>query len=372
MSIRIAFVGDIMPGGVLHGKPSGVSEEVKRYLDSFDFRIGTLECAIGNDPNFDPVKMSLKQDVIYAPDNDLEKLVELGIDCVSLANNHAFDLGENGLLNTITQLDRLGIRHCGAGMNIEEASRPVIVEKYGVKIGFLGFCDYLEETVGYVPVATHNSPGMNSLAGDYVEQVKQVSSRVDYLYLIIHWGIEHTFWPDERMLNIAKSCINAGASGIIGGHQHRVQPLVSYKDHPIFLGLGNFLFPPRYLYPPRPMYYPDLNEDTSQFPVTDGYPWVQVPTYKIWKRLGRIGAIASININPDKSQTSELCIVEMADHIKLVFPVNSPFNLRDKIESTIIRKSILNSGNYRIFSLVRLANRVYQGVKRRITQFLKK
>ena len=257
-------------------------------------------------------------------------------------------------------------------MNIEEASRPVIVEKYGVKIGFLGFCDYLEETVGYVPVATHNSPGMNSLAGDYLEQVKQVSSRIDYLYLIIHWGIEHTFWPDERMLNIAKSCINAGAAGIIGGHQHRVQPLVSYKDHPIFLGLGNFLFPPRYLYPPRPMYYPDLNEDTSQFPVTDGYPWVQVPTYKIWKRLGRVGAIASVNINPDKSQTSELCIVEMADHIKLVFPVNSPFNLRDKIESTIIRKSILNSGNYRIFSLVRLANRVYQGVKRRITQFLKK
>ena len=93
MSVKIAFVGDIMPGGVLHGKTSGVSKEVKNYLTSFDIRVGTLECAIGDEPNFDPIKMGLKQDVIYAPNINLNKLVELGISCVKNSSKISHDYG---------------------------------------------------------------------------------------------------------------------------------------------------------------------------------------------------------------------------------------------------------------------------------------
>lgn len=345
MSLKICFLGDIMPGGVLHNKPSGVSAEVKEYLSGFDLRIGTLECAIGDTPDFDPVKMSLKQDVIYAPNINLNKLKELGINCVSLANNHAFDLGANGLENTIAQLDKLGIAHCGAGRNYEEASEPVVIECKGLRIGIIGLCDNQENTVGYVPVATESCPGMNSIGCDFISQIKSLRRRVDFLYVMIHWGEENTFWPSSYMLDIAKKCVDAGADGIIGGHQHRVQPLVTYRNKPIFLGLGNFLFPPRYLRPPRPMYYPAEEEDTSQFPITDSYPWVETPTYKIWKRLGRIGACGLIEIDSAKNQISDISLFRMNDNHAVIFADKSVFKFSERILLSIINVLIPNSGN---------------------------
>ncbi|MBD5260578.1 MAG: CapA family protein [Bacteroides sp.] len=360
MSLKIAFTGDIMPGGVLHNKEIRSSQEMISYLKGFDLRIGTLECAIGDEPVFDPVKMALKQDVIYAPNINLNKLKALGIDCVSLANNHAFDLGEEGLRNTIQQLDLLGIAHCGAGLTVDEASKPAILQCRGKKIGIIGLCDNRDDTVGYVPVATESSSGMNSISNDYRTQVINLKRDVDYVFVMIHWGHEHTFWPDGYMLDIAYQCIDSGADGIIGGHQHRVQPLIHYHDKPIFLGLGNFLFPPRYLRAPRPMYYPDENEDTSKFPVTDVYPWVDQPTYKIWKRLGRIGAIGSIVLEDNKKIASNLKITQINEKHCLEFPNDVPFTTIEKITLKLIRSSIFNNGNYSMYSIMRF---LYRGIR---------
>ena len=117
-----------MPAGVHHGKKDNyIKSDVLEFLKSFDIRVATLECAIGDKPSFDPEKMVRKQDIVYAPTSDLYRVKEMGIDVVSLANNHAFDLGEEGLINTCKQLDKLGIKYCGAGLNSEEASRPAVV-----------------------------------------------------------------------------------------------------------------------------------------------------------------------------------------------------------------------------------------------------
>ncbi|NMB50379.1 MAG: hypothetical protein GX997_08010 [Bacteroidales bacterium] len=102
-NIKIAFVGDIMPGGVLHGISSGyISNRLLTYLNNFDLRIGTLERAIGDNFDFDKRKMKGKKSIIYSKNIDIEKLVLLNIDAVSLANNHVFDLGKDGLYNTFT------------------------------------------------------------------------------------------------------------------------------------------------------------------------------------------------------------------------------------------------------------------------------
>ncbi len=370
--ISIAFVGDIMPGGVLHKQPSGVSVAVKNFLNEFDIRIGTLECAIGNEPNFDPVKMGLEQDVIYAPDINLQKLKELGISCVSLANNHAFDLGKDGLINTIKQLDAIGIAHCGAGMNIEEASKPAILECKGKKVGFIGLCDNKMNTVGYVPVATDMTPGMNSIGNDYISQIKKLRSLVDYVYIIVHWGQEHTFWPDITMFRFAEICINAGADGIIGGHQHRVQPLITYRRKPIFLGLGNFLFPPRFLRAPRPMYYPEENEDTSEYPITDSYPWVDRPTYKIWKRLGRIGTIGCIRILSDNRQEYTMRIVIMNDQHSVCFPEKNPFKLVERIQLDIVKYTNPDSGFRGTYKMAKFIRRVLISGTYRLGRLIKR
>ena len=372
MNLRIAFLGDIMPGGILHKKSSGVSEEVKNFLNDFDLRIGTLECAIGNEPTFDPVKMSLKQDVIYAPNIDLDKLVELGIDCVSLANNHAFDLGKEGLENTIKQLDRLGIAHCGAGRDYKEASAPAVIDIKGNKVGIIGVCDNRDNTVGYVPIADGRNAGMNSISHNYLQQIRDLRSSVDYLYIVIHWGVEHTFWAEKYMLKFAQDCIKTGADGIIGGHQHRVQPLIKFNNKPIFLGLGNFLFPPRYLRAPRPMYYPSEDEDTSNYPVTDSYPWVDKPTYKIWKKLGRIGAIGVIENYDDKKSSSYIRIVEMTERHSLIFPSKSPFSLKESLQLKLIKLSHFNSGSLYAYLSLKFVRRVVRSIWYRTAPLLSK
>ncbi len=329
-----------MPGGVLHNRTLWVQDELQQIFDSLDLRIGTLECAIGDTPTFDPVKMGLKQDVIYAPNSDLKKLSKLRINCVSLANNHAFDLGAEGLKNTIAQLDKLGIAHCGAGMNATEAITPAILTIKGKTIGLIGLCDYRDETVGYVPIATDSSPGMNSIKdGKYINQIKHLKEITDYVIIIIHWGIEHSFWPTPAMLDVARKCIDSGADIIVGGHQHRVQPITEIKGHPIFWGLGNFLFPARFLTPPRPMYYPSENEDTSQYPITDVYPWVSQPTLKVWKRLGRIGTLGIVEINNREFSPTQI-LLELKDDKELRMADGGTVKRNERIELRIVKFSI--------------------------------
>ena len=106
----VVSVGDIMPGGLLHGTDEKVvSLAVQSLLDKGDIRVGTLECAIGNAPVFIKEKMIRSGDVIYAQDIDLKRLVDLKINLVSLANNHFFDLTDAGAVHTRGMLDRKSV-----------------------------------------------------------------------------------------------------------------------------------------------------------------------------------------------------------------------------------------------------------------------
>ncbi len=182
-------------------------------------------------------------DVIYAKDVDVNKLRALNIDVVSLANNHVFDLGPEGIQHTIDVLDNAGIKHCGAGMNLEEAARPVVVELDGKKIAFIAFCDWRPETTGWCLMATEDSAGVNPLYDEHVEkQIKEAKSKYDYVAVIPHWGREHTYWPTNNVYKLADKMIEWGADIIFGGHTHRIQPVVLRKKKCVAYSMGNFLF----------------------------------------------------------------------------------------------------------------------------------
>lgn len=289
--IKITAVGDIMPGGILAGVNTGyISQEVLEVLQGADIRVGTLETAIGNEPNFNEEKMKRKGDVIYAKDEDLNKLRQLSFDIVSLANNHYFDLGLEGARHTIQLLDELGIQHIGAGNNIQEASAPVVKVVHDKKVAFLAFCD--NEKMGWCPWATETEPGVNPMYDDYVvSEIKKYKQQNDYVVVMCHWGKEHTWVTTPRVYKKAKKMMKAGADLILGSHPHRVQPVVKYKKASIAYSMGNFLFPDRLLTKPRSTYYPEEPIDFSSLPVTDGYPYVECVTYKKWKPFGRVGMI---------------------------------------------------------------------------------
>lgn len=297
--IRIACVGDIMPGGILHNKDvEFIDKEVEDYLSLADVRVGTLECAVGDKPTFDPEKMCRKQDIVYTPNADLIRVKSLGVNVVSLANNHIYDLGHNGLVNTIEQLKKLGIQYCGAGNNLEEASRPAVVEVNNKKLAFLAYCDYQDKTVGYVPFAEAGKSGVNPMYTAHVlSEIQKYKKIYDYVFVITHWGTEHTYFPLPEVWKLSRQMVQAGADGIIGGHTHRVQPILDIEGKPVIFSLGNFSFFDRYINAPRPTYYPAPEENTDNYPITYEYPYVKEPTLKLWPYLARIGMIVQLTID---------------------------------------------------------------------------
>lgn len=299
--MKIIAVGDIMPGGILSGIESGyVSQEVLNVLKQGDVRVGTLETAIGNEPTCYEEKMKRKADVIYAKDSDLKKLVDLGINIVSLANNHFFDLGPEGAVHTIELLDKLGIEHIGAGRNLEEASKPVVKWFDGMSVAFLAFCDWHEETVGWCPFATDNAPGVNPMYDDYVtEEIQKYKNKYDFVIVMPHWGKEYRVLPMKEVYKMAKGMINAGADLILGGHTHSIQPVWTYKNKSVVFSMGNFLFPDRLITKPRSTYYPESPINVLSLPTTEGYPYVETVTYKKWKGMARYGQIVQIAFEYD-------------------------------------------------------------------------
>lgn len=310
-SITISAVGDIMPGGMLSGINEGfVSNEILKILNSADIRVGTLETAIGSEPIWEEGKMQRLGDVIYAKDVDVNKLKTLNIDIVSLANNHVFDLGSEGIRHTIEVLDKMGIKHCGAGMNIEEASKPVVIEKNNKTIAFVAFCDWRLETTGWCLMASENSAGVNPLYDNHVEeQIKQLKSKYDYVVVIPHWGKEHTYWTTNMVYRLADDMLKWGADVVLGGHTHRIQPVVLRKKKCVAYSMGNFLFIDRIIVHPRSTWYPDDDDefDINSIPRTNCYPYVEEPTLKCSPEKNRVGLIVKVSLNEDSIGYQTFC-----------------------------------------------------------------
>lgn len=303
--ISIYSVGDIMPGGVLSGSDqSCVKEEVLHLLQKSDVCCGTLECAFGNQPTYDEKKVADRGNVIYAKDEDIVRLKELHIDVVSLANNHFFDLGAEGANHTIKLLDEQGIFHCGAGNNLHEASKPVILKIKDKTIAFLAFCDTNYNNVFYCTYATENSPGVNPMTEENViKQIKFNAAHYDYVVVLAHWGKEHTFYPNLTIDNMARLMIKTGAVAVLGSHPHRVQPVINTRGGSIVYSMGNFLFPERLIAPPKVTYYPSEPIDYSLLPVTEYYPIVDCVTLKTLPYLARVGMIVITEIGNSNTKS---------------------------------------------------------------------
>ena len=328
--MRLFLCGDIMPGGVLPYQVEYLDQNLKQHLQSFDVRIGTLECAIGTGIPYDKSKMQGNKNIVYARDEDFYRIREMNFNVVSLANNHVFDLGEEGLRNTIKTLKENNIAYVGAGMNISQASRPAVLTVKGKTIAFLAACMYGNKYLGYIELAEGGKAGVNPLNIQQISaDIKMAKQQYDYVFVLPHWGKEHDLFPMNECVMMAKEMIDAGADGIFGSHAHVPQPHISYHGKPICFGMGNFLFPDFYLYPPRPIWYPEKEYDFSTIKVRKGYPdFVQEPSKATWGKMERVGEIVTCSVN--NSVRASYDLVQMTDNNVLIFHPN-PTPIRRKL-----------------------------------------
>lgn len=182
-----------------------------------------------------------KQFTFRLPQDRLHLMNEMGIDIVTMANNHILDYGPYGITDSIAALQEAGIRYVGVGENLEEAKKLEIMEVKGKKIGFLGTSRvYMSSDWA----AGENHPGVFSTYDPTLalEEIKKADALVDYLVVYVHWGVERETEPKEYQRVMGKQYVDAGADMVIGSHPHVLQPLEYYKEKPIMYSLGNFVF----------------------------------------------------------------------------------------------------------------------------------
>lgn len=301
--IRIAILGDIVTGGVLKYRSDFVlSEQLSRYLRRFDLRVGTLESPYGDITS----QSGIKDNIVFSPVDTFNILELLKVDVVSLANNHIFDLSTNGFKQTIDLLTKSGMKHCGAGTNLEDASKPAILDVNNIRLGFLAYCNR-NATLSKFEEATQDTKGVAPLDLETLKlNVRELRKECDYVILLIHWGIEYTWLVTPSIQSTASQILDTGVDAIIGSHTHRVQPYCKIKQKPVYFSLGNFLFPNFLIDPPLTISYPEFFDLSmiSELPTSRKYQTIERRTLRVWPLLSRIGMIAEISID-DRSMTTK-------------------------------------------------------------------
>lgn len=296
--MRMLVVGDVMPGGILAYQNQYWEGEMKSYFNHWDLRIGTLECAIGDNYPYDKEKTATTNAIVFCKEAEALKLVKMGFNVLSLANNHVTDLGIDGLKNTIRFLEKHNIDYCGAGMNIEEAKKPVIIKtRSGQTLAIIG-CLFKEKAPMIFHAADDNKAGVYQTTIEELEAyVRQLKQTYDYVFCMPHWAEEHKYLPPLYCKEYAKRLAKAGADAIFGDHTHLINPVTKEDGIPCFYSLGNFLFPDMVLTPPRPMFYPNQNELKDITNRVWSYPKrINVPSIAVWKQRNRIGMVAEIDL----------------------------------------------------------------------------
>lgn len=226
MAVTIALAGDTMLGrGVAerlsHRQPRPLfTPAVHRAVADADLFLLNLECCVSD--RGAPVDLPGKAFFFRAPPRAADVLAGLGVDAVSLANNHAHDFGPEALLDTRDLLARAGIRVVGAGATAHEARAPLIMEVGGLRTGLLAVTDhpaeYAADTdragVAYADLWNQEVPDW------LVDAIRTLSEDVDLVLVSVHWGPNMTTRPVPHVRRAAAALTASGADLVIGHSAH--------------------------------------------------------------------------------------------------------------------------------------------------------
>jgi poly-gamma-glutamate synthesis protein (capsule biosynthesis protein) len=239
-------------------KPETIFQHVADVLRSADITFGNSEQTYAEGGYL------IRGHGTNSESRNLPAVVSAGFDVISLANNHTLDWGTGILLETMKKLKSAGLAYVGAGNNIDEARRPVILERKGNRVGILAFSSVHPR--GYE--ADVDKPGLNPVRiwtiyeqTDYqpgtpprivtipykedlaamVASIRKLKSEVDVVVVSMHWG-QHIIPRviPEYCIDVGHAAVDAGADLILGTHTHIGKGIEMYRGKAIFYSTGNF------------------------------------------------------------------------------------------------------------------------------------
>lgn len=240
-AVTVTAGGDVIGGfgvsGVVGSMGSGLFRSIASFFKSSDFGFVNLESPLtyGGDPQ------GWKDVIIKGNPALAPAMAKSGINVVTMANNHAGDMGDSGLLDSFKYCKKAGITVVGAGKNLKTAQAGAVLKTDGARTAFLGFSDVLP--VGYP--ATSSSPGTSPGRANInavKANIRAVAKKADYVFVGWHWNLEYKRAPSYLESSEGKAAIDAGADIVFAHHAHLLDGVQAYHGGLICYSLGNLVF----------------------------------------------------------------------------------------------------------------------------------
>ena len=174
------------------------------------------------------------------PKESIYSLKNVGFDLMSTANNHALDTGLEGVAETLAHINDSGMKSFGTLS--EDGEKGIVVEKKGIKIGFISFTDTLN---GMDSLMRDKEYSVNTFSQDFENDIKLLKEKSDIVIVYPHWGNEYQYHPSDRQIFLKEKLQESGANIILGSHPHVLQRYqVEERDNNKFFtifSMGNAL-----------------------------------------------------------------------------------------------------------------------------------
>jgi len=212
---------------------SALFGDARSLFEKRDFIFVNLECALTDSEN----EISKFGPHLKAPKETSNVLKALGVDCCGLSNNHVFDCGIDGILDTLRALQGAGLGYTGFGKNYEDSRKNFTVEKNGERIAIVAVCEHeysyaLENRMGSRPYDEY----------DTMEDIRNAKKDHDRVIVIYHGGKEYSPYPSPRLHKLCHAMARNGADVVLCQHSHCIGCYEQYENCHILYGQGNFHF----------------------------------------------------------------------------------------------------------------------------------
>ncbi len=250
----LSFVGDIMVHYTqIRNAQTGEDqfdfyphfELIAPYIQEVDLACGNLETTISNSqigyfgyPNF------------RSPEALVQALKQSGFDLLTTSNNHSYDGKLFGLTNTLSTIEKYGLRSTGTYASTADWGKPLITTVNDISIAHFAFTNSVngnEHKIGKEAdnhIIRIDKPDFEKRITPFIQEAKENS---DFIIAHVHWGSEYHHQPNEMQKKWAQLLANLGIDLIIGSHPHVIQPVEEIKNEktgqsiPVIWSLGNFI-----------------------------------------------------------------------------------------------------------------------------------
>lgn len=260
----IAGVGDLVVMRPLLHARQPPADSLLHVLRQADYVVGNLEVPLTSHDN------PQREDIVLRGDPALiADVAALGVDAVSVANNHCGDHGWAALRDMAEELRRAGVTPLGIGDDVRAALNPFVRQVGGNHLALVtatcvGLEKYLAGThrpgMAGVRVTTLYEPDEGRLAWEpgtlprvdttvapedqagLLDAVRRARQLAPTVVAVMHWGVSWADRPERYQRDLGQEMVEAGASVVFGCHSHSVQGVEVHRGTPIFHGLGSFVF----------------------------------------------------------------------------------------------------------------------------------